>query len=85
MFGAGLIVEHDRDLLRAVMAVMRRCGTTHIVMGIPHLHRRLGIPQRSLVDRIVALAPTLQIALVGDPVPASADSSQRPDTTRAGR
>ena len=36
-------------------------------MGIPQLHRRLGIPQRSVVDRIVALAPTLQIALVGDP------------------
>jgi hypothetical protein len=51
------------------MQVIQRCGTTHIVMGIPQLHRRLGIPQRSVVDRIVALAPTLQIALVGDPAP----------------
>ncbi len=69
VFGAGLIVEHDRDVLRAVLDVVARCGTTHVVMGIPHLHRRLGFPQRSLVDRLVERSPTLQLALVGDPPP----------------
>lgn len=38
-------------------------------MGIPHLHRRFGVPQRSLVDKLVARAPTLQLALVGDKQP----------------
>ena len=91
VFGAGLLVEQDRNLLEAVMRVVRRCGTTHVVMGIPHLHKRFGIPQRSLVDRLVELAPTLQLALVGDPpqadpgAPAShpgADAAQSPITGR---
>jgi two-component system sensor histidine kinase KdpD len=66
VFGAKLIVEHDRDIAHAVLRTAERLGTTHIVMGVPHLRKRLGIPQRSIVDKIVETAPTLQLALVGD-------------------
>jgi len=55
---------------RAVALVAGRCGTTHVVMGVPHLRRRFGRPALSLVDEIVAARPSLHIGLVGDPRPA---------------
>jgi len=67
VFGTQLIVERDHDIARAVIRVAGQRGTTHIVMGIPHPRTRFGIPRRSLVDEIVASAPGLQFALVGDP------------------
>jgi two-component system, OmpR family, sensor histidine kinase KdpD len=66
VFGAELIVEKDRDIAHAVLRTVNRLGTTHIVMGVPYLRKRLGVPQRSIVDKIVETAPTLQLALVGD-------------------
>jgi len=69
VFGAPLIVETDRNLARAVARVASRCQSTHIIMGTPHLHRRLGQPAPSLVDEIVARDPSLDIVLVGDPRP----------------
>jgi two-component system, OmpR family, sensor histidine kinase KdpD len=81
VFGAELIVEKDRDIAHAVLRTAERFGTTHIVMGVPHLRKRLGIPQRSIVDKIVETAPTLQLALVGDPEPRTrprADAKQPP-------
>ena len=74
VFGAGLIVESGPDIAHAVLRTAERLGTTHIVMGVPHLRKRLGIPQRSLVDQIVEAAPTLQLALVGDPEPGQTTS-----------
>ena len=74
VFGAGLVVESDSDIARAVLRTAERLGTTHIVMGVPHLRKRIGIPQRSLVDKIVETAPTLQLALVGDPEPSQVTS-----------
>jgi len=70
VFGTELIVESDPDIANAVLRTAERFATTHIVMGVPHLRKRFGIPQRSLVDKIVENAPTLQLALVGDPQPA---------------
>ncbi len=64
--GAELIVEKDRDIAHAVLRTAERMAITHIVMGVPHLRKRLGVPQRSIVDKIVETAPTLQLALVGD-------------------
>ena len=52
----------------AVARVARERGSTHIVMGTPHLRRRLGRTDRSLVDEIVAGDPSLDLVLVGDPV-----------------
>jgi two-component system, OmpR family, sensor histidine kinase KdpD len=69
VFGTELIVQRDSDTARAVMQAAARYGTTHIVMGVPHLRKRLGVEQRSLVDEIVEQDPTLQLALVGDPAP----------------
>jgi two-component system sensor histidine kinase KdpD len=69
VFGATLIVETDRNLARAVARVATRCQSTHIIMGTPHLHRRLGQPVPSLVDEIVARDSSLDIVLVGDAPP----------------
>jgi two-component system, OmpR family, sensor histidine kinase KdpD len=77
VFGAELIVERDRDVARAVTRVAKRSGTTHIVMGIPHLRKRFGRLQRSIVDQLVASAPTLQLALVGDPQPTRANLANK--------
>jgi two-component system, OmpR family, sensor histidine kinase KdpD len=77
VFGAELIVENDRDIAHAALRTAARLGTTHIVMGVPHLRKRLGIPQRSIVDKIVETAPTLQLALVGDPEPVT-DTKEPP-------
>jgi two-component system sensor histidine kinase KdpD len=70
VFGAELIIEHDRDIAGAVTRVVQRSGITHVVMGTPHLRTRLGVRRSTLVDEIVAGAPTLQLSLVGDPPPA---------------
>ncbi len=80
VFGARLIVESDRDLARAVLRVAERQGTTHIVMGVPHPSRRFGRPASSLVDEIAVGAPSMHVALIGDP-PAS--RGQR-ESTRPG-
>ena len=69
VFGAELIVERDRDIAHAITRVAKRSGATHVVMGMPHLRQRLGLRRPSLVDKIVADDPTLQLALVGDPQP----------------
>jgi two-component system, OmpR family, sensor histidine kinase KdpD len=66
VFGAQLIVEHDYDIAQAVTGI-GRFGPTHIVMGVPHLRTWLGMRQPSLVDQIVAKAPTLESALAGRP------------------
>jgi K+-sensing histidine kinase KdpD len=66
VFGAQLLVEHDHDVARVVTRVAERRGTTHIVMGVPHLRQRFGRPRPSLIDKIVTCAPTLNLALVGD-------------------
>jgi len=76
VFGAHLTVEHDDNVARTIGNVARRSQTTHIVMGVPHLRQRFGRPQRSLVDEIVAITPTLHIALVGDPPPAPSTSAE---------
>ena len=76
VFGTQLLVERDRDVARTVKRVADRRATTHIIMGIPHLRERFGRHRRSLVDEIVAAAPSLNLALVGDPPPAS--SAARP-------
>jgi two-component system, OmpR family, sensor histidine kinase KdpD len=73
VFGAHLIIERDRHVARSVACVADRCGSTHIVMGVPHLRRRFGRPELSLVDEIVAATPSLHIALVGDPRPSSSN------------
>ncbi len=72
VFGAQLLVEHDDDVARVVTRVAEDRGTTHIVMGVPHLRQRFGRPRPSLIDEIVARAPTLNLALVGD-LPGSSD------------
>ncbi len=77
VFGTRLIVERDGDVAAAALRTAERLGTTHIVMGIPHARGRLPLMRRSLVDRIVARAPTLQVALVGDPRPAPPAGRQR--------
>lgn len=66
VFGTHLIVERDSQLARAVLRVAQRSHATHIVMGVPHLRTRFGRPERSLVDEIVAAAPQLNLALVGE-------------------
>ena len=73
VFGAHMIVETDRSVARAVARVVTRREATHIVMGTPHLRQRFGRPRRSLVDEILAVTPSLDIALVGDPRPRSDD------------
>ncbi|MGA2319198.1 MAG: histidine kinase [Solirubrobacteraceae bacterium] len=70
VFGAQMIVETDRSVARAVGRVARRCESTQIVMGTPHLRLRFGRPRRSLVDDILAAAPGLDLALVGSRAPA---------------
>ena len=72
VFGAELMVERDGDIAHGVVQAVERVRATHVVMGIPHLRTRLGLTQPSLVDRIVAEAPQLQLALVGDPPAAEA-------------
>jgi two-component system sensor histidine kinase KdpD len=67
VFGGHMLVETDRSVARAVGRVAIGQGTTHIIMGTPHLRERLGRPQRSLVDEIVARDPGLDLVLVGDP------------------
>src|SRR5271166_629871 len=74
VFGTQLVVEHDRDVARTVKRVADRRATTHVVMGVPHLRERFGRSRRSLVDEIVASAPTLNFALVGDAQPTSSDA-----------
>ncbi len=74
VFGARLIVDHDRDVARAVTRVADSHATTHIVMGVPHPPRRFGRPRRSLVDEIAVRAPRLHFALVGDPHPNAVDT-----------
>jgi K+-sensing histidine kinase KdpD len=64
-----MIVEPDRSVAHAVARVAARRGSTHIVMGTPHVGRTFGRPGRSLVDEIVARDPSLDIVLVGDPEP----------------
>ncbi len=66
VFGRALLVEHDQHTAQAVTRVAERRGTTHIVMGVPHLRHRFGLARPSLVDELVARAPTLHLALVGD-------------------
>jgi two-component system, OmpR family, sensor histidine kinase KdpD len=66
VFGAQLLVEHGHEVAEVVTRVAERRGTTNIIMGVPHLRRRLGLARPSLVDEIVAQAPTLHLALVGD-------------------
>ena len=78
VFGAHLIVEHDRHVARAVAHVADICGSTHIVMGVPHLRRRFGRPELSLVDEIVAATPSLHLALVGDPRPSPQQPAPKP-------
>ena len=73
VFGAQMIVETDRSVARAVARVAIERGTTHIVMGTPHLRQRFGRLQRSLVDEIVARDPNLDLALVGNPQPNSSN------------
>jgi len=46
-------------------------------LGVPHLQQRFGRPQRSLVDEVVAIAPTLHIALIDDPPPEPSTSGGR--------
>ncbi len=67
VFGKQLIVETDDNVGEAVARVATRCQSTHIIMGIPHLRRRLGRQAPSLVDEIVAGDPSLDIVLVADP------------------
>lgn len=67
VFGTHLIVERDRDIARAVKRVSDRQTSTHVVMGVPHPHGRLGRWRPSLVDEIVRASPAMHIALVGDP------------------
>jgi two-component system sensor histidine kinase KdpD len=69
VFGAHLIVESDRSVAQAAARVARERGSTHVVMGTPHLRRHFGRPERSLVDEIVAGDPSLDLVLVGDPQP----------------
>ena len=69
VFGAHLIVERDRHVARTVARVAKGLGSTHIVMGTPHLRRRFGQIERSLVDEIVAGDASLSVVLVGDPPP----------------
>jgi len=86
VFGAHMIVETDRSIARAVARVAARCESTYIVMGTPHLRRRFGRPERSLVDEIVAGDPHLDVVLVGDPpasLPASASPAARSRGPRA--
>ena len=66
VFGGHMIVETDRSVARAVARVAIGRGTTHVVMGTPHLRQRFGRPARSLVDEIVAIDPGLDVVLVGD-------------------
>ncbi len=66
VFGAHMIVERDRSVPRAVARVAAERDTTYIVMGTPHLTRRLGRLDRSLVDEIIAGHPELDLVLVGD-------------------
>lgn len=67
VFGAQLMVEHSRDVAQAVTQVADRLSATHVVMGVPHLRRRFGRAEPSLVDAIVAASPSLHVALVGEP------------------
>jgi two-component system, OmpR family, sensor histidine kinase KdpD len=69
VFGAHLIVETDRSVARAVARVVVQRQSTHIIMGTPHLRRRLGRLQATLLDEIVAAHPSLDVALVGDSEP----------------
>jgi two-component system, OmpR family, sensor histidine kinase KdpD len=80
LFGTRLIIERDRDIARAVARVLKRSGSTHVVMGVPHPRVRFGRPRHSLVDEIVVSAPSLQLALVGDPVPPSGPSRANPSS-----
>jgi two-component system sensor histidine kinase KdpD len=68
-FGAHMIVEHDRNVARAVARVADDRAATYIVMGTPHLRRRLSRLDRSLVDEIIADHPGLDLVLVGDAKP----------------
>jgi two-component system sensor histidine kinase KdpD len=69
VFGAHMLVEADRSVARAVARVATRRGSTHIVMGTPHLRQRFSRPRWSLVDEIVAGDPSLDVVLVGDSQP----------------
>ena len=60
-----------------------RTGTTYrgrhkiflgMAVGVGKTCRMLQEGQRSLVDRIIETAPTLQLSLVGDPEPSQATS-----------
>ncbi len=73
VFGAHLIVEADRSVARTVARVASSRGSTHIVMGTPHLRQRFGRPRWSLVDEIVAGDPSLDVVLVGDSQPNPSD------------
>jgi two-component system, OmpR family, sensor histidine kinase KdpD len=73
VFDAQLLLEHGRGVARVVTAVAQRRGSTHVVMGVPHLRRRFGRQRPSLVDEIVADAPTLHLALVGYLQPSSGE------------
>jgi two-component system sensor histidine kinase KdpD len=66
VFGAHLIIEADRNVARTVTRVAASRGSTHIVMGTPHLRQRFGRPRWSLVDEIVAGDPNVDVVLVGD-------------------
>jgi two-component system sensor histidine kinase KdpD len=66
VFGAHMIIETDRSVSRAVARVATGREATHIVMGVPHPHRRFKRTAGSLVDEIIAHDPSLDIVLVGD-------------------
>jgi two-component system sensor histidine kinase KdpD len=67
IFGAHLLVETDRNVAAAVARVAADRGTTHLILGTPHMRRRFGRPRRSIVDEIVARDPGMNVVLVGDP------------------
>jgi two-component system sensor histidine kinase KdpD len=73
VFGAHMIIERGRNVADAVARVATIRTSTFIVMGTPHLRRRFGRLERSLVDEIVAGDPQLDVVLVGDrrPEPSS--------------
>jgi two-component system sensor histidine kinase KdpD len=66
MLGARLLVEEGDDVATVAARVVRERGTTYVLLGAPSARRGLGRLGESLPDRLLRLAPGVDVRIVAD-------------------
>lgn len=67
MLGARLLVEEGEDVAAVAIDAARRLGSTYVLMGAPSPRRGMRRFRESLVTRLLASLPGVDVRIIADP------------------